>query len=281
MHPAAPLRPSQSGLRGKFSSHGGSLAGDVQRHRGVATGGVPGCIGRVTAAIPVRAGPLGRGANAFHGRSALGLGLDGFVDQRRAGGRKVNRALGAARNHRPMATADSASHCPAVLRQAVPGLLQCRLCIAAGSGLAQCSRCLAQFARCAPRPVPAARRGGRRCLSACTVSHKKAASRFAMWGLLLPFVGPVPCAAGGPRPAARAVERKRQTPAKRCPARMAGDTGAFIKTPANFTSASRSDFFSTCTRLPHRPRRHARGWPPSQCAAIVSQQAGVVGCSRP
>ena len=40
-----------------------------------------------------------------------------------------------------------------------------------------------------------------------------------MWGLLLPFVGPVRRArpGRGPRPAARAVERKRQTPATALP----------------------------------------------------------------
>ena len=221
MHPAAPLRPSQSGRRGQ-----------IQRSRRQPRGRCPaplrvrshrrGCLaapGGSTAAIPARAGPW-PGCQRVPWPQCPGAG-PGWLFRSTPGGWAQSQS-------RAGCGAQSPGRWP---RQTVPPTARrccARRCGLAAMPLVHCYRSWpgtvqllprSVLARCAPRPVPAARRGGRRCLAAHAPCHKKARLRAAMWGLLLPFVGPVRRArpGRGPRPAARAVERKRQTPATALP----------------------------------------------------------------
>ncbi len=208
--------PIGLGCAGKFSGHGGSLAGDVQRHLvGVATSGGA-WLRRAgpTAAIPARGGPW-PGCQRVPWPQCPGAGPGWLFRSRPGGWAKVNRALGAARNHRADGHGRRASHCPAVLRQAVRACTKPLVhCYRSWPGTVQVLP-RSVLARCAPRPVPAVRRRRARWAGASAPCHKKARPRAAMWGLLLPFVGPVRRARPGrePSPAARQVKQKRHTAA--------------------------------------------------------------------
>ena len=146
------------------------------------------------AAIPARADCLPGRCQRVPWPQCPGAGPGWLsINAGRVGAKSI--ALGAARNHWADGHGRHCLHCPAVLRQAVRAC--CNAACASPPGLAWHSAAVASLSACAlrSRPVPAARRGGRRCLTGHAPCHKGTASRCHV-GLLLPFVGPVRAAPG-------------------------------------------------------------------------------------